>query len=144
MPLPTPYHITASRSNHSFNLLIDPYRLVLPVLGQHVNGIIQNILFCLATPSPTLIVKFLHLLTFSDNLLFFIVKEYYSCILFLIWCIFILWLYCVFFFFLLMGIFLFWLLWIKLLWALLCIFLVDCFHLGIYQAVELSVHEVYT
>ena len=70
MPLPTPYHTTASRSNHSFNLLIYPYRLVLPVLGQLVNGIIQNILLCLATPSPILIVKFLHLVTFSDNLLF--------------------------------------------------------------------------
>ena len=73
MPLSTPYHTTASRSNHSFNLLIYPYRLVLPVLGQLVNGVIQNTLLCLATPSPTLIVKFLHLVTFSDNLLFFIV-----------------------------------------------------------------------
>lgn len=73
MPLPSPCCTSTSRSDHSFNLY--SHRLVLPVLEQHVNGIIQNILVCLARSSApsTLTVKFIHLVTFSGSLLFFIV-----------------------------------------------------------------------
>lgn len=145
MPLPTPYHTTASRSNHSFNLLIYPYRLVLPVLGQLVNGIIQNILLCLATPSPILIVKFLHLVTFSDNLLFC----YIVLLLYTVHCMMhfhSMTLLC-FFLFPADGHFLILTLVNKAAVSIvMCIFggYMHCFHLGIYQTVELSVHEVYT